>query len=147
MKSLGSLVFSLSNTSSAALSLIRPRRPFYFRAVGTTNFATTTMPSYQRVAIHRNPKYTHNGTKSYVFAMSKCKPQHHESMTTYQRCFARWFRLHQTGTLFLRQTLSSAGQIRWARRWSHEDATCLKEAPQQAPAPRYGRPIIIVHLD
>jgi hypothetical protein len=31
------------------------------------------MPSYERVAIHRNPKYTHNGTKSYVFAMSKCE--------------------------------------------------------------------------
>ncbi|KAH4038793.1 hypothetical protein HBH98_061810 [Parastagonospora nodorum] len=29
------------------------------------------MPSYERVAIQRNPKYTHNGTKSYVFAMSK----------------------------------------------------------------------------
>jgi len=29
------------------------------------------MPSPQRVAIQRSPKYTHNGTKSYVFAMSK----------------------------------------------------------------------------
>jgi hypothetical protein len=31
------------------------------------------MSFYQRVAIRRNPEYKHNGTKSYVFAMSKCK--------------------------------------------------------------------------
>jgi hypothetical protein len=43
------------------------------KITATTKFSTTTMPSYERVAIHRNPKYTHNGTKSYVFAMSKCK--------------------------------------------------------------------------
>ncbi|KAL6709639.1 hypothetical protein ACN47E_001067 [Coniothyrium glycines] len=29
------------------------------------------MSSYQRVAVHRSPVYKHNGTKSYVFAMSK----------------------------------------------------------------------------
>lgn len=29
------------------------------------------MTSNQRIAIHRNPEYKHNGTKSYVFAMSK----------------------------------------------------------------------------
>jgi hypothetical protein len=31
------------------------------------------MSAYERVAIHRNREYKHNGTKSYVFAMSKCK--------------------------------------------------------------------------
>ncbi|KAH7079869.1 aspartic peptidase domain-containing protein [Paraphoma chrysanthemicola] len=29
------------------------------------------MASFQRIAIHRSPKYRHNGTKSYVWAMSK----------------------------------------------------------------------------
>jgi hypothetical protein len=42
-------------------------------ALPRTYHYTTAMPSYERVAIHRNPKYTHNGTKSYVFAMSKCE--------------------------------------------------------------------------
>jgi hypothetical protein len=43
------------------------------QSAAPTNFLTTIMPSYERVAIQRNTKYTHNGTKSYVFAMSKCK--------------------------------------------------------------------------
>ena len=43
------------------------------KIITNIKYSTIAMPSYQRVAIHRNPKYKHNGTKSYVFAMSKCE--------------------------------------------------------------------------
>jgi hypothetical protein len=66
MKSFRSLVNTRSTLANSRL-FTTPK------ITATTKFSTTTMPSYERVAIHRNPKYTHNGTKSYVFAMSKCE--------------------------------------------------------------------------
>lgn len=42
------------------------------KTTSKTKHSTTTMSSFQRVAINRNPKYKHNGMKSYVYAMNKC---------------------------------------------------------------------------
>lgn len=69
MKSFRSLV-TLNHTR---ITILNSRLYTTPKITAITKFSTTTMPSYERVAIHRNPKYTHNGTKSYVFAMSKCK--------------------------------------------------------------------------
>jgi hypothetical protein len=53
------------------------------------------MSAYERVAIHRNRDYKHNGTKSYVFAMSKCKyHQVHSVIAELGSLIARWLRCH-----------------------------------------------------
>lgn len=71
-----------SITLLTALSLTGRRFLPRFKTTTDTKFSTTTMPPYQRVAIHRNPKYKHNGTKSYVYAMSKCTFYHSITVLT-----------------------------------------------------------------
>jgi hypothetical protein len=68
-------------------------------------------------------------------AASNCICSHH----------ARWFRLHQTWSLLLRQTIPGTREI-WQRHWwTHEDEACFEEAsPPSARTTTYANAGIVV---